>query len=142
MPSLSVMFSTYDQEANTGACLRKVLWSGFGEMRKDALDRATETLKHDLTYDVDRDLNHYSKKFERHAALASGDLFQRGWRIRFSDLTLPPSAQFVRLSVLKAGFLVGLQGLVLSGLSGYILTTYIELWELGIRLPGEGGAST
>jgi len=140
LTSFSVMLSTCDQEAQRSACLDNVQWSDFGERRRVALNRAAEIFKYDLKYDADRNLNHYCQKSEEHAILVSGALFQRGRRIRFTDLTLHPWAQLLRIYLLKAGLLAHLQDLVLSGLSGYMLSTYIELWEPGIRLQGEGAS--
>jgi len=91
----------------------------------------TAALKNDLLHYTDRDLEHYFQTFHRYTSLAARDLFQAGRRAGVSDLVLRPLATFVKMYLLRAGFLDGLQGLLLCGLSaGYVFTKYAKLWEL------------
>ena len=95
---------------------------------------STGVLKHDLLHYTDRDLAHYFDKFHRYTTLAAQDLYQVGRRARPGDLILRPMAIFLKMYFIRAGFLDGLQGLILSGLSaGYVFTKYAKLWELEFK---------
>ena len=91
----------------------------------------TVALKNDLLHCTDRNLEHYFQKFHRYTSLAAQDLFQAGRCAGAIVLVFRPLATFVKMYLLRAGFLDGLQGLLLCGLSaGYVFTKYAKLWEL------------
>jgi len=50
------------------------------------------------------------------------------------DLLIRPLAIFIKMYVLKRGFLDGIHGLILCGLSAnYVFTKYAKLWELHLK---------
>jgi glycosyltransferase involved in cell wall biosynthesis len=88
-------------------------------------------LKSDLLHFTDPNLFHYFEKFNRYTSLAAEELLGRGRRFRLSQLLLRPPWVFVRMYVLRGGFLDGIQGLILSLLSScYVFVKYAKLWEL------------
>ena len=85
----------------------------------------------DLVHYTDPNLWHYFDKFNRYTTLAADDLTAEGERFRLSQLIVRPVWQFVRMYVIKMGFLDGLQGFILCVLSScYVFTKYAKLWEL------------
>jgi hypothetical protein len=55
----------------------------------------------------------------------------RGRRHPLAHLVFNPPGRFLRMYLLKAGFLDGQAGLVLAGLSAfYVFLKYAKLWEL------------
>ncbi len=99
---------------------------------------ATGLLKNHLWHYTDWNLAHYFRKFDRYTTLAAQDLFEMGRRTRLGDLIFRPPVLFVKMYLLKAGFLDGIPGLILSGLSAaYVFTKYAKLWELAAGLHGE-----
>lgn len=86
--------------------------------------------RHDLLHLTDPDLQHYLYKFNRYTSLAAEDMVAAGRRFSFADLLFRPPFQFVKMYVLRGGFLDGLEGLILSVLSSaYVFTKYAKLWE-------------
>ena len=90
----------------------------------------TTDLRNDLLHFTDPTLFHYLSKFNRYTSLACGDLVRSGKRFRFSDLLVRPGWQFLKMYIVKRGFLDGFPGLVLALLSSsYVFTKYAKLWE-------------
>jgi len=88
-------------------------------------------LNHPLLHFTDPTLEHYFEKFNRYTTLAALDLKDRGRHFHLVDLLVRPAHIFVKMYVLKAGFLDGFAGFLLAVLSGfYVLVKYAKLWEL------------
>ena len=94
--------------------------------------RLTTPLDH-FTYDSVGD---FLRRMERYAALASDELWSAGRRARITDLTVRPVWTFVRMYLLRRGFVDGWRGLLLAGLYAcYTFAKYAHLWERGARVP-------
>jgi hypothetical protein len=88
-------------------------------------------LHHDLLHYTDPDLFHYFSKFNRYTTLAAQDLSSAGRRFSVSDLLVRPLFLFVKMFIVRRGFLDGMHGFVLSAVSAaYVFTKYAKLWEL------------
>jgi hypothetical protein len=70
------------------------------------------TLRGALHHYPYRDREHHARKVEHYARLAAAQLARDGRRARVSDLVLRPPSRFVRMWVLKRGFLDGRPGFV------------------------------
>jgi glycosyltransferase involved in cell wall biosynthesis len=91
----------------------------------------TNRLDADLLHFTDPNLWHYFDKFNRYTTLAAEELLGKQERFRLSQVTLRPAWLFIKMYVLKLGFLDGLQGFILCVLSScYVFTKYAKLWEL------------
>lgn len=100
------------------------------------VDGTTVVARHDLLHLTDPDLVHYLQKFNRYTTLAAQDMAAAGRRFAYRDVTIRPAFQFVKMYVLRRGFLDGLEGFVLAVLSSaYVFTKYAKLFEL-TRGPG------
>jgi len=87
-------------------------------------------LQHDLLHFTDPNLYHYLAKFNRYTSLASRESFDTGKPFRRIDLFVRPPWIFVKMYVLRLGFMDGLPGLLLALLSSsYVFTKYAKLWE-------------
>ena len=94
-------------------------------------------LKADLLHNTDPTLEHYFEKFNRYTSLGAEELSLEDERFNLAQLVLRPVWTFLRMYVLKAGFLDGIPGLVLCVLSsGYVFTKYAKLWELKVNRKG------
>jgi hypothetical protein len=103
------------------------------------LNGAVGRLAGDLLHYTDPSLQHYLEKFNRYTTLAAGEMLASGRRARLSDLLLRPPATFVRMYLLKGGFVDGLPGLILASLSStYVFVKYAKLWEQQRGVRGEG----
>lgn len=88
-------------------------------------------LKYDLDHYTDPSIKHYFEKFNNYTSLAAGELFDKGSKSKLTDILVRPSFLFFKMYILKAGFLDGLQGFILSVFSSaYVFTKYCKLWEL------------
>lgn len=88
-------------------------------------------LQSDLLHYTDPDLFHYFTKFNRYTSLAAEDLEGSGRRFALPHLLFRPLWTFMRMYIVKRGFLDGMQGFILCVLSSaYVFTKYAKLWEL------------
>lgn len=98
------------------------------------VDGTIVPLQHDLLHFTDPNLHHYFQKFNRYTTLAAEDLQAAGKRFSLFDILVRPAFLFVKMYVLKRGFLDGMQGFILSVVSAaYVFTKYAKLWELQHR---------
>ncbi|MDI6767734.1 MAG: glycosyltransferase family 2 protein [Bacteroidota bacterium] len=87
-------------------------------------------LKNDILHFTDDTLFQYLEKFNRYTALAAEDLTDRGKRSSFFDLLIRPPYLFIKMFILRRGFLDGMHGFVLSLLSAnYVFVKYAKLRE-------------
>jgi len=76
------------------------------------------------------DLDHYLAKQDRYSALMAGRMVEAGRRFHAYQLVTHPSFTFLKMYVLRAGFLDGMPGLILSGLYAYYtFIKYAKFWE-------------
>ena len=104
----------------------------------------TGDLGHPLVHDTDPTLHHYLVKFNSFTSLGARQLYLSGKRFRLTDLVFRPIFTLLKMYVLKRGFLDGLPGLILCGLSAcYVFTKYAKLWHLHLRgtADAESGAA-
>ncbi len=80
---------------------------------------------------TDDTLFHYFRKFNNYTSLAARDLRLRHKVFRAADLIFRPPFLFLKMYVIKRGFLDGWHGLVLAMVSAaYVFTKYAKRWEL------------
>ncbi len=95
------------------------------------LDGAVGETRHDLLHFTDPNLHHYLTKFNRYTTLGAEDLHAAGRQFRLSDLLLRPCVHFLKMYVIRRGFLDGMEGFILSVLSSaYTFAKYAKLWEI------------
>jgi len=88
-------------------------------------------LKNDLNHYTDPSIEHYLLKFNIYTSLAANELFNNGKQYKIMDILIRPIVLFIKMYILKFGFLDGLHGLILAIYSsGYVFTKYCKLWEL------------
>ncbi len=77
-----------------------------------------------------KDFSHQLKVLDRYTGIQSGELYQRGRRSRFIDLTLRPSWRFIWTYFLRGGFLDGLAGFHMAVNHSYAAyMKYARIWE-------------
>ncbi|MBN2029780.1 glycosyltransferase family 2 protein [bacterium] len=109
----------------------------FGDERvheRLILDGSIGTLKSPLIHYTDQSIEHYYDKLNRYTSLAALDLQERGKRVTALGMLFRSIHMFVRMYVLRAGFLDGMEGFLLAVFSAnYVFTKYAKLWKLGIK---------
>jgi glycosyltransferase involved in cell wall biosynthesis len=89
------------------------------------------TLTHPLIHETYRSLSDFLRRMDRYSSLAAGEMLREGRKFRLIDPVLRPPFTFLQMYVLRAGFLEGYFGFVLSVLySYYTFAKYIKLREL------------
>ena len=78
-----------------------------------------------------RDVDYCLAKMDRYTDLMAKRMVSEGRRFRAHQLVTHPSFTFFKMYVLRAGFLDGIHGAMLSGLYAYYtLIKYAKFWEL------------
>jgi glycosyltransferase involved in cell wall biosynthesis len=94
----------------------------------------TGELKNDLHHYTDSDIKHYFDKFNNYTTLAAEDLLLKNKKFRLTDITIRPLFLFIKMYIVRRGFMDGLQGFLLAVFSSlYVFTKYSKLWELRNR---------
>jgi glycosyltransferase involved in cell wall biosynthesis len=92
------------------------------------MGRIDELMYHD-TY---RTFEEYFTTFQRFTSWGALDLFEKGRKARWIDLTLRPVTRFIKMYFLRQGFRDGRHGLVLCMLAAFsVFTKYAKVWNYG-----------
>jgi (heptosyl)LPS beta-1,4-glucosyltransferase len=95
------------------------------------VNSGTGELQNDINHYTDPTIHHYFVKFNRYTTLAAEELSNKGKTFLISDLILRPLFLFIKMYIIKRGFLDGIQGFILAVFSSaYVFTKYSKLWEL------------
>ena len=90
-----------------------------------------ETLKGDLTHYTYDDLHHYLVKSASYAKLSADQKEKRGKKTSLSNASMHAFDCFVKMYLIKRGFLDGKQGFLLAVLSAH--STFVKYADLWIR---------
>jgi len=94
----------------------------------------TIPLHSDLLHYTDPDLRHYIEKFNKYTSLAAEEMAVHKKRFMLIQLIVNPAWVFLKMYILRFGFLDGIPGLILCVLSAnYVFTKYAKLWEYSIQ---------
>lgn len=88
-------------------------------------------LQQPLLHHPYRSLAHHLEKLNRYAEWGAADLWDKGARATWTDLSLRPAGRFFKAYVLGGGVLDGRMGLVQSGMDAYAgFLKYAYLWAM------------
>lgn len=94
-------------------------------------------LQHDLQHYAYRDIAHHFETMQRYTTLAARQMADEGRRAGLLTLLFHPPAAFLRNYVLRAGFLDGTPGLIVSAMNAhYVFLKFAKLWALQAALQG------
>jgi len=106
-------------------------WAGEDPHDRIELEGVSARLDGALHHYAYRDLAHHVEKVNRYTTTMAAGLHARGVRFRAFDLVTHPPAHFLKMYVLRRGFLDGWRGLVLATIGAfYVFLKYAKLWEL------------
>jgi glycosyltransferase involved in cell wall biosynthesis len=106
-------------------------WSGADPHDRIAADGAIARLDGALHHYAYRDLAHHLEKVNRYTTTMAAGLHERGVRSGATRLLLHPPAHFLKMYVLRRGFLDGWRGFILATIGAfYVFLKYAKLWEL------------
>ncbi|MBX3008727.1 MAG: glycosyltransferase family 2 protein [Melioribacteraceae bacterium] len=87
--------------------------------------------KYDLNHYTDPNIEHYINKMNHYTTLAAKDIITQDKPVGLVDLIIRPLFIFIKMYILRLGFLDGFHGLVLSLFSAhYVFIKYSKVWEL------------
>jgi glycosyltransferase involved in cell wall biosynthesis len=96
----------------------------------------TKKLNNPLLHYTDRTFEKYFEKMNNYTTLSARELFNKGKKAGFSDIILRPYFTFLKMYILKLGFLDGFMGLVLCTLSSvHVMVKYLKLYALRQKPP-------
>jgi len=76
-------------------------------------------------------LEQYLDKLNEYSSLSAKEMFERGKKSNFLDPVFRPILTFLKMFVFKAGFLDGMNGLILAILSSYhVFVKYAKLYSI------------
>jgi len=106
-------------------------WSGRNPHDHLYADGPTGELRGDLVHYTYRDISDHLRKIDNYTTLGARDAHARGVGFPLLRMLFHPGFRFLRMYLLKGGFLDGQAGFVLACLSGYyVFLKYAKLWEL------------
>lgn len=101
---------------------------------KVVVDGTIGTASGHLLHYTDPDISHYLMKLDRYTALSAKMLLDAEKKFHWHYLIVKPFAIWVKMFILKRGFLDGMAGFILASLSSFhVFCKYAKLWELRQR---------
>lgn len=99
-----------------------------------SVDGRTGKLAGHLLHYTDPNISHYLLKLDRYTSLSAEMLNSNGKSFHWWYLIVKPAAIWTKMYILKRGFLDGIQGFMLAGLSAFhVYCKYAKLWEVRKR---------
>ena len=90
-----------------------------------------ERLQNDFIHYTYKDLESYVAKMNQYTTLDAEKKYNSNKKVEISYILIRPLLEFIKKYLLKKGFLLGSQGLILSILSAYYqFLKAVKLWEL------------
>jgi glycosyltransferase involved in cell wall biosynthesis len=97
------------------------------------LPGALPVLVHPLLHYSFRSFSQYWRKMQLYSDWGASQMFKEGKRAGWVSIGLRPLQRFVKMYLIRLGFLDGIHGLVLSMLGAFaVFLKYARLWELGL----------
>lgn len=89
------------------------------------------TLSNALHHHTDETIRHYYEKWNLYTSLAAEEIAGDGKTFHIPDLLFRPLFMFLKMYIIRLGFLDGMEGFMLAVFSAnYVYTKYAKLWEL------------
>jgi len=90
-----------------------------------------EKIKEKIYHHTYLTLSDYITRFDRYTTLGAEEYLKRGKKSSFFNIVINPFFKFIRMYILRLGFLDGVEGLVIAVFSGmYTMSKYFKLREL------------
>ena len=108
----------------------KARWEGVEPHDRVVVDGPVGRLRGDLHHLTYRDMADHLKRINRFTTAAAREMDERGKRFVRGHMLLNPIAKFLKMYLLRLGFLDGQAGFVIAVLSSYyVFLKYAKLWE-------------
>lgn len=118
--------------------VRKSLAKAVGVEPHDRIEVTGDVgrLRGDLLHYTYRDLSDHLHRIDKFTTAAAEEMMKQGVGMPLFHMLTRPQGRFLRMYVLRLGFLDGVPGLVVAALSAcYVFLKYAKLWEMRRRRP-------
>jgi glycosyltransferase involved in cell wall biosynthesis len=110
----------------------KARWAGVNPHDHLYADGPVGALEGDLLHYTYRDISDHLKTIDNYTTIASRELRAQGKGCALAHMLLNPPARFLKMYVLRLGFLDGVAGFIVAALAAhYVFLKYAKLWESG-----------
>jgi glycosyltransferase involved in cell wall biosynthesis len=110
---------------------RRARWGGVNPHDHVQVSGPVRELGGDILHHTYRSVSDHLRQIDLFTTISSRELAAKGRSPRLTDLLVRPIWKFLRMYVLKAGFLDGRAGFVVAVLGGYyVFLKYAKHWEL------------
>ena len=105
-------------------------WAGANPHDHVELNGTRGRLRAPLYHYNYRSLSHHLETVNRYTTTMAAEKLAAGKRFRARDLIFRPPGRFLKMYVLRRGFLDGWRGLVLASIAAfYVFSKYAKMWE-------------
>lgn len=109
-------------------------WAGRNPHDRVDVEGSTRDLSGDLLHYSYKDMADHLDRINSYSRIAAEEMAKEGRKAHVTDLVFRAPVKFLKMYVLKRGFLGGAAGLVIALLgSYYVFLKYAKLWEAGRR---------
>jgi glycosyltransferase involved in cell wall biosynthesis len=106
-------------------------WTGADPHDRVEVQGRVRRLRAPLYHYNYRDLRHHLEKVNAYTSIMAQGMADRGASFSWRAALLRPPARFLRMFVLRRGFLDGWRGFVIATIAAfYVFLKYVKLWEL------------
>ena len=106
-------------------------WTGMDPHDRVEVRGKTGKLKSEMAHYNYRDMSHHLDKINAYSTIMAKRRFEAGHRASLIKMLFNPICRFLRMYILKRGFLDGGRGLVIAVIAAYsVFLKYAKLWEM------------
>ncbi len=88
------------------------------------------SLKHDILHWSFRNIAHHIQKLNYFTDSAALEIIKTNKRVNITDIIFHPIGMFIKMFLLKKGFLDGIQGFIAAAVSSFhVMMKYAKVWE-------------
>ncbi len=105
-------------------------WQGTNPHGRVYVDGKVKYMEHDIHHYNYKNFSHQLRTIDNYSTIFADIMVERGKGFRLFQLIFRPLYKFVRIYIIKMGFLDGLPGFILAiSSSFYIFVKQVKLWE-------------
>lgn len=105
-------------------------WKGTNPHGRVSVNGKTRYLKHNIYHFNYKNFSHQLRTIDNYSNIFADIIIEKGKGFHLSQLIFRPLYKFIRVYIIKMGFLDGLPGFILAVSNAfYIFVKYVKLWE-------------